>query len=88
MVQVNFEHFTIGTKLYACLGSQIKVYIVTGININYSVDVEGKACVKLMYNLRNVCCSTDSPGIPDSAINKIYFSSEQELLKYIVGQMH
>lgn len=88
MVQVNFEHFTIGTKLYACLGSQIRIYVVTGVNIDYSVDVKGKTCIQLMYDLQNVCRSADSPRIPDSDINKIYFSSEQELLKYIVGQMH
>lgn len=88
MVQVNFEHFTIGTKLYACFDSQIRIYIVTGITIYYSVDVEGKTGIRLMYDLQNVDRLSDSPRISDSDINKVYFSSEQELLKYIVGQMH
>lgn len=87
MVQVNFEHFTIGTKLYACFGSQIRIYVVTGIDINYSVDVKGKTYVQLTYNLQNVASPSESLRISDSDINKIYFSSEQELLKYIVGQM-
>lgn len=88
MVQVNFEHFTIGTKLYTCLSSQIKIYVVIGVNMYYSVDLQGEACIKLEYNLQNVEYSLDTLRIPDSDINKIYFSSEQELLKYIVGQMH
>lgn len=87
MVQVNFEHFTIGTKLYTCFSSQIKIYVVTGINMHYNVDADGKACIRLAYGLQNVDCPLDSPRILDSDINKIYFSSEQELLKYIVGQM-
>lgn len=88
MVQVNFEHFTIGTKLYACFGSQLRIYVVTGVDISYNIDVKGKTYVQLMYNLQNVDRPTDSPIIPDSDINKVYFSSEQELLKYIVGQKH
>lgn len=87
MVQVNFEHFTIGTKLYACFSSQIKIYVVTGVSMHYNVDVNGKACIWLAYDLQNVECSSDSLRISDSDINKIYFSSEQELLKYIVGQI-
>lgn len=87
MVQVNFEHFTIGTKLYTCFGSQIRIYVVTGINMHYSVNADGKACIRLAYDLQNVDCPSDSLRISDSDINKIYFSSEQELLKYIVGQI-
>lgn len=87
MTEANFKHFTIGTKLYACFGSQIRIYTVTGIDINYSVDVKGKTYVQLMYNLQNVARLSESPRISDSDINKIYFSSEQELLKYIVEQM-
>lgn len=87
MVQVNFEHFTIGTKLYACLDSQIRIYIVTEVNMHYYVDPNGKACIRLMYKLQNVERLTESLRISDSDINKVYFSSEQELLKYIVGQM-
>lgn len=87
MVQVNFEYFAIGTKLYACFSSQIEIYVVTGVSIYYSVDVEGKACIRSTYDLLNVERSSDTPKISDSDINKIYFSSEQELLKYIVGQM-
>lgn len=88
MVQVNFEHFTIGTKLYACFSSQIKIYVVTGVSMHYNVDVNGKACIRLAYHLLNVECSSDSLTISDSDINKVYFSSEQELLKHIVEQMH
>lgn len=88
MVQVNFEHFTIGTKLYACFDSQIKIYVVTGVSMHYNVDINGKACIRLAYDLQNVGHPSESPRILDSDINKIYFSSEQELLKHIVGQMH
>lgn len=87
MVQVNFEHFTIGTKLYACFDSQIEIYVVTGVSMYYSVDVGEKACIRLVYDLLNVERSSDTQKISDSDINKIYFSSKQELLKYIVGQM-
>lgn len=87
MVQVNFEHFTIGTKLYACFDSQIKIYVVTEINMHYSVIAGWKECIRLAYRLQNVDCPSDSPRISDSDINKVYFSSEQELLKHIVGQM-
>lgn len=88
MVQVNFEHFTIGTKLYTCFSSQIKIYVVIGVNMYYSVDLQGKACIKLEYSLQNVEYSSDALRISDSDINKVYFSSEQELLKHIVGQMN
>lgn len=88
MVQVNFKHFTIGTKLYACFSSQIRIYIVTEVSMHYNVDVNGKACIWLAYDLQNVERSSDTPRILDSDINKIYFSSEQELLKHIVGQMN
>ena len=88
MVQVNFEHFTIGTKLYAYFSSQIKIYVVTEVSMHYNVDVNGKARIWLAYDLQNVERSSDTPRILDSDINKVYFSSEQELLKYIVGQMN
>lgn len=83
MVQVNF----IGTKLYTCFSSQIRIYVVTGINMHYIVNADGKACIRLVYGLQNVEYSSDTPMISDSDINKVYFSSEQELLKHIVGQM-
>lgn len=55
--------------------------------MHYYVDPNGKACIRLMYKLQNVERLTESLRISDSDINKVYFSSEQELLKYIVGQM-
>lgn len=87
MVQANFKHFAIGTRLYACFGSQIRTYIVTGVNIEYSVDINEKTHIQLMYDLQNIRRTTDSPRILDSDMNKVYFSSEQELLKHIVAQM-
>lgn len=88
MEQININYLPIETILYTCLNSEIRKFRIVKCNGNFTLQSNKEPYIYISYQVVEIDDSRNCFNVNDQEINKIYFTSEKELLKHIINQIN